>query len=72
MVGSSKGQELCKKMNHILVNVWRREAENYWHDEMNRLRFLLGSAVKTSGDRRGKTSFYFIKEQEHMEFSPVR
>jgi len=36
-------------MNFVLANVWRGEAENYWHDAMKRPRFLRGSAVKTSG-----------------------
>jgi len=48
-------------MNYVLVNVWRREAENYWHDEMNRLRFLLGSAVKTSGGQERQDQFLLYK-----------
>jgi len=36
-------------MNYALANVWRVEAENYWHDAMSRLWFLLGLAVKASG-----------------------
>jgi len=36
-------------MNYVLPNIWRRDAENCWHEAISRLRFLLGSAVKTSG-----------------------
>jgi len=63
---SFEKNELCTR------NVWRGEAENYWHDAMCRLRFFLRSAVKRVEDRRGKTSFCFIKEHERMEFSPIR
>jgi len=39
-------------MNYVLVNVWGGEAENYWHDEMSRLIFLLGPVVGTSGGQK--------------------
>jgi len=46
---NTRVMEHCKKMNYVLANVQRGEAENYWHDAMSRLRLVLGSAVKTSG-----------------------
>jgi len=36
-------------MNYVLGNIWRGEAKYYWHDTMSGLKFLLGSALKTSG-----------------------
>jgi len=32
-------------MNYARTNVWRGEAENYWHDVMSGLKCLLESAV---------------------------
>jgi len=48
-------------MNYVLANVWRGESDKYFHDQMSRLRFLLVSAVETSGGQEKKDQFLFCK-----------